>query len=393
MNNKKRFIEGALVGALVTLLLTGIVFFGFGHNVVSLGTVYKLSQLKGLIDENYLGKADGEELKEGIYKGYLEALDDPYSIYYDAQETKQLNERLSGQFNGIGALLTQDKDTGVITLIRIYKDSPAMDAGLKDGDILYQIEGRDVTGEDLNQVVNDIKGDRGTKVNLTVIRGSDDQQITVNVTRDVVEKQTVDSRMLEDGIGYLAVSEFDSVTYSQYKEALDDLENQGAGSLVIDLRNNPGGNLDIVCEMLDLILPKGVIVYTEDKNGERKEYTSDSNQQVKMPIAVLMNGQSASASEIFAAAVQDYDRGEIVGTQSYGKGVVQKLYDLMDGSCVKLTSAEYFTPKGRRINGKGVTPDVEVEYEYDPNHPEADHQLEKAIETLKTEYGQKGLQE
>lgn len=393
MNNKKRFIEGALVGALVTLLLTGIVFFGFGHNVVSLGAVYKLSQLKGLIDENYLGKADGGELKEGIYKGYLEALDDPYSIYYDAQETKQLNERLSGQFNGIGALLTQDKDTGVITLIRIYKDSPAMDAGLKDGDILYQIEGRDVTGEDLNQVVNDIKGDRGTKVNLTVIRGSDDQQITVNVTRDVVEKQTVDSRMLEDGIGYLAVSEFDSVTYSQYKEALDDLENQGAGSLVIDLRNNPGGNLDIVCEMLDLILPKGVIVYTEDKNGERKEYTSDSNQQVKMPIAVLMNGQSASASEIFAAAVQDYDRGQIVGTQSYGKGVVQKLYDLMDGSCVKLTSAEYFTPEGRKINGKGVTPDVEVEYEYDPNHPEADHQLEKAIETLKTEYGQKGLQE
>lgn len=381
------------MGALVTLLLTGIVFFGFGHNVVSLGTVYKLSQLKGLIDENYLGKADGEELKEGIYKGYLEALDDPYSIYYDAQETKQLNERLSGQFNGIGALLTQDKDTGVITLIRIYKDSPAMDAGLKDGDILYQIEGRDVTGEDLNQVVNDIKGDRGTKVNLTVIRGSDDQQITVNVTRDVVEKQTVDSRMLEDGIGYLAVSEFDSVTYSQYKEALDDLENQGAGSLVIDLRNNPGGNLDIVCEMLDLILPKGVIVYTEDKNGERKEYTSDSNQQVKMPIAVLMNGQSASASEIFAAAVQDYDRGQIVGTQSYGKGVVQKLYDLMDGSCVKLTSAEYFTPEGRKINGKGVTPDVEVEFEYDPNHPEADNQLEKAIETLKTEYGQKGLQE
>lgn len=393
MNNKKRFIEGALVGALVTLLLTGIVFLGFGHNVVSLGAVYKLSQLKGLIDENYLGKADGEELKEGLYKGYLEALDDPYSIYYDAQETKQLNERLSGQFNGIGALLTQDKNTGVITLIRIYKDSPAMDAGLKDGDILYQIEGRDVTGEDLNKVVNDIKGDRGTKVNLTVIRGSDDQQITVNVTRDVVEKQTVDSRMLEDGIGYLAVSEFDSVTYSQYKEALDDLENQGAGSLVIDLRNNPGGNLDIVCEMLDLILPKGVIVYTEDKNGERKEYTSDSNQQVKMPIAVLMNGQSASASEIFAAAVQDYDRGQIVGTQSYGKGVVQKLYDLMDGSCVKLTSAEYFTPEGRKINGKGVTPDVEVEYEYDPNHPEADNQLEKAIETLKTEYGQKGLQE
>lgn len=386
LNNKKRFMQGALLGALVTLVLIGAVSFGFGSRVISGRTVYKLFQLRGLIDETYLGETEAEDLEEGIYKGYLEALGDPYSAYYDEEETRQLSEGLSGQFNGIGALLSQDKDTGVITLIRIYEDSPAMDAGLKDGDLLYKVDGKEVTGQDINKVVNDIKGERGTDVNLTVIRGSDNQEITVTVTRDVVEKQTVACRMMENDIGYLAVSEFDSVTYGQYKEALDNLENQGARSLVIDLRNNPGGNLEIVCEMLDLILPKGLIVYTEGKNGERKEYLSDSKEQIKMPITVLINGQSASASEIFAAAVQDYERGEIVGTKSYGKGVVQNLYNLRDGTCVKLTTAEYFTPKGRRIDGKGVAPDVEVEYQYDESRPEADNQLEKAVEILKNKH-------
>lgn len=386
LNNKKRFMQGALLGALVTLVLIGAVSFGFGSRVISGRTVYKLFQLRGLIDETYLGETEAEDLEEGIYKGYLEALGDPYSTYYDEEETRQLSEGLSGQFNGIGALLSQDKDTGVITLIRIYEDSPAMDAGLKDGDLLYKVDGKEVTGQDINKVVNDIKGERGTDVNLTVIRGSDNQEIMVTVTRDVVEKQTVACRMMENDIGYLAVSEFDSVTYGQYKEALDNLENQGARSLVIDLRNNPGGNLEIVCEMLDLILPKGLIVYTEGKNGERKEYLSDSKEQIKMPITVLINGQSASASEIFAAAVQDYERGEIVGTKSYGKGVVQNLYNLRDGTCVKLTTAEYFTPKGRRIDGKGVVPDVEVEYQYDESRPEADNQLEKAVEILKNKH-------
>lgn len=386
MNNKRRFIQGALLGALVTLLLTGAVSFGLGSRVVSGRTEHKLSQLRGLIDEYYLGEAEDRDLDEGIYKGYLNALDDPYSVYYDEEETRQLNEGLSGQFNGIGALLSQNKDTGVITLIRIYEDSPAMDAGLKDGDILYKVDGRDVTGEDLNKVVTDIKGERGTEVNLTVIRGSDNREVTVTAIRDVVEKQTVDYRMMEDDIAYLAVSEFDSITYDQYAEALDDLEDQGARGLVIDLRNNPGGNLEVVCDMLDLILPEGLIVYTEDKNGERREYTSDSDERMKIPLAVLINGQSASASEIFAGAIQDYEKGTIVGTKSYGKGVVQKLYDLRDGTCVKLTTAEYFTPKGRRIDGKGVIPDVEVEYEYDESHPEADNQLEKAIRSLKNEH-------
>ncbi len=385
MNNKKRFIQGALLGALVTLLMTGIISFWFGPKAVSLRTAYKLSQLNRLIHENYLGEAEEDALGEGIYKGYLEALDDQYSKYYDAEETSQLNENISGQFNGIGALLSQDKDTGVITLIRVYDDSPAMKAGLEDGDVLYKVEGSEVTGRDINKVVAELKGEKGTEVTLTVIRGNDNRELTVTAVRDVVKKQTVDYRMLEDDIAYVAVSEFDSVTYDQYKEALDDLENQGARGLVIDLRNNPGGSLEIACEMLDLILPKGLIVYTEDKNGYRKEYTSDSSERMKLPLAVLINGQSASASEIFAGAIQDYEKGKIVGTQSYGKGVVQGVFDLGDGTCVKLTTSEYFTPKGRHIDGKGVTPDIEVEYEYDEKHPEADNQLEKAVEAVKKE--------
>ena len=191
--------------------------------------------------------------------------------------------------------------------------------------------------------------------------------------------------MLEDNLGYIAVSEFDSVTYDQYQQALEDLQNQGMQGLIVDLRNNPGGNLSTVCDMLDLMLPEGLIVYTEDKDGNRQEMTSDDEHQFNLPMTVLMNGNSASASEIYAGAIQDYGLGKIVGTQSYGKGVVQQIFDLKDGTCVKLTIAEYFTPNGRNINGEGITPDVEVEYEKDENNPDADNQLEKAMEILKSE--------
>ena len=189
--------------------------------------------------------------------------------------------------------------------------------------------------------------------------------------------------MLEDQIGYLAVTEFDSVTYDQYKEALDALTKQGMEGLVVDLRNNPGGNLNTVCDMLDLVLPEGTIVYTEDKDGNRETATSDDEHQIDVPMAVLVNGNSASASEIYAGAIQDYGIGTIVGTQTYGKGVVQQIFDLGDGTSVKLTIAEYYTPNGRNIDGEGITPDVEVEYEADESNPEADNQLEEAVDVLK----------
>lgn len=386
MKNKKGFLQGALVGALVTLLILSLASCGLllgNRDVISKKTEKKLSELRGLIDRQFLGNVDEEALTEGIYKGYLEALDDPYTVYYDEEETKELNESLSGEFSGVGALLSQDRETGIITLIQIYDDSPAMKAGLKNGDILYKVEGKEVANLELNEVVRTIKGEKGTEVNLTVLRGSKGEEITVTAVRDIVKKQTVAYEMLDEKIAHLTITEFDTVTYEQFTETLDILNEQNVKGMIIDLRGNPGGSLSTVCDMLDEILPKGLLVYTEDKSGKRKEYTSDAKDRLEVPLVVLIDGGSASASEIFAGAIQDYEKGEIVGSQSYGKGVVQSLYNLKDGTCVKLTVSEYFTPKGRSINGKGITPDVEVKYEYNEENPEADNQLDKAVEVLK----------
>ena len=384
MKAKKNFLQGALFGALIMLCGTGVVSCGIRLSEDA-SSEEKLSVLKGLIDENYIGDVDEEALEEGIYKGYIQGLEDPYSVYYNEEETKDLYETTEGEYSGIGAVLSQDLESGVITLVQIYEDSPAAKAGLKDNDILTKVGDIEVTGMDLSEVVTYIKGEKGTDVDLTVLRGEDAEEITVTATRDTVEAQTVKYEMLEGQTGYLSVSEFDSVTYAQYEEALNGLTDQGMTGLIVDLRNNPGGNLNTVCEMLDLVLPKGTIVYTEDKDGKRETATSDDEHQINVPMVVLVNGNSASASEIYAGAIQDYGIGKIVGTQTYGKGVVQQIFDLGDGTSVKLTIAEYFTPNGRSIDGEGITPDVEVEYEADENNPEADNQLEKALEVMKEE--------
>ena len=384
MKAKKNFLQGALFGALIMLCGTGVVSCGIRLSEDA-SSEEKLSVLKGLIDEHYIGDVDEEALEEGIYKGYIQGLEDPYSVYYNEEETKDLYETTEGEYSGIGAVLSQDLESGVITLVQIYEGSPAAKAGLKDNDILTKVGDIEVTGMDLSEVVTYIKGEKGTDVDLTVLRGEDAEEITVTATRDTVEAQTVKYEMLEGQTGYLSVSEFDSVTYAQYEEVLNELTDQGMTGLIVDLRNNPGGNLNTVCEMLDLVLPKGTIVYTEDKDGKRETATSDDEHQINVPMVVLVNGNSASASEIYAGAIQDYGIGKIVGTQTYGKGVVQQIFDLGDGTSVKLTIAEYFTPNGRSIDGEGITPDVEVEYEADENNPEADNQLEKALEVMKEE--------
>ncbi len=352
MRDKKSFLRGALCGALAILLSAGLMSCGLraygtslGRESVSKDAERKISGLRELIDAKYLGDVDDSELEEGIYKGLVSGLEDPYSVYYDEEETKSMMESNEGEYCGIGAVLTRNMDTGIITLVQIYDDSPAMEAGLEADDILYKVEDKEVTGEDLTEVVSHIKGEKGTEVQLTVLRGDDNKEVTVTAVRNTVQVQTVKHEMKNDGIGYLAVSEFDLVTYEQYKEALADLENQGMKGLVVDLRNNPGGNLETVCDILDLMLPEGLIVYTEDKEGNRDEKKSDEENQFCLPMVVLMNGNSASASEIYAGAIQDYGTGKIVGTQSYGKGVVQQIFMLKDGTSVKLTIAEYFTPK------------------------------------------------
>lgn len=372
------FFKGALAGALVVLLAGGVV----SCSVFKSEENQKMELLNSLIDRYYIGDVDATDLSEGVYKGYIEGLGDPYSVYYDEEETKQMSESLSGEFGGVGALMSQDRETGVITVLQVYDGSPAQEAGMRDGDTLYKVEGEEVTGEDLSDVVSKVKGEKGTQVTLTVLRADTGDEEELTITRDTIEAQTVSHEMKENNVGYIRITEFDTVTYEQYKEALEDLEDQGMERLIVDLRSNPGGNLDTVCDILDLMLPEGLIVYTEDKNGEREEYTSDEENQFDKPLVVMMNGYSASASEIFAGAIQDYGLGQIVGTQSYGKGVVQSVFDLQDGTSVKLTIAEYFTPNGRSIDGEGITPDVEVEYQYDENNPDADNQLEKAMEVV-----------
>lgn len=386
MEHKKGFIKGALAGALLTLLVVSLAACGLQHineGIISSDTETKLSYLKKLIDETYLHDVKEKDLNEGIYKGYVEGLGDQYSAYYDKKETKELTESLDGSFSGIGAVMTQDASSGVITITRVYDDSPAKKAGIKAGDVLYRVEEKTVTGKDLDKVVSWIKGKKGTKVNLTLLRGTNSDKIKVTATRDVINVETVKYKVLENQIGYISISEFDSVTGAQFAKALKQLQKKNIEGLVVDLRNNPGGSLSTVCDILDSILPKGLIVYTKDKNGKKEEYTSDEKHRLNLPMSVLVNGQSASASEIFAGAVQDYGKAEIIGTQTYGKGVVQNLFDLKDGTCVKLTTSEYFTPKGRNIDGKGITPDVKIEYKYNAKDPKADNQLDKAVSVVK----------
>ena len=342
----------------------------------------KLDKINAVISKYYLyeDEIDTEDLVEGIYAGYTASLGDPYTAYYDEEATREFMKSISGEFGGIGATVSKKADEDEILISEVYEESPAEQAGLKAGDVLIQADGHAVSGQDLDTVVSWISGEPGTDVELRISRAGEEMDVTV--TRDVIETKTVEYEMKEDGIGYIRVEEFDKVTYDQFKAALDDLEGQGMNSLIIDLRGNPGGQLTTVTDMLKLFLPEGVIVSTKDKYGNTDEITCDGDHEFKKPLAVLVDGRSASASEIFSAAIQDYGVGTIVGTQTYGKGVVQQTIDLGDGTCMKITISEYYTPSGRSINGTGVTPDVEVEYEYDENDPEKDDQLEKAIEVV-----------
>lgn len=387
MGDKRGFLKGVLCGTLVTLVVAGAAGMylkntGYGETIDK-KTARKLEQIKDIIDDSYL---KGDEIKESdlenfLLKGYVNGLKDPYSVYYNEEETKELYETTEGEYSGIGAVMSQNLETGVITMVNVYEDSPAEKAGFKNNDILYKVNGKDISTEDISKVVNKIKGEEGTEVTITVLR--DGKEYEATATREKLEAHTIEYEMKEDHIGYVRVTEFDMVTYNQFVEAITDLKKQGMKGIIIDLRGNPGGNLSTVCQMLDYILPEGLIVYTEDKDGKREVMTSDEEHKLEMPMTVLVDGRSASASKIFAGAIQDYQLGTLVGTTTYGKGVVQQLFDLKDGTCLKLTIAEYFTPKGRNIHEKGIKPDVEVEYQYDKNNADADNQLDKAIEVLK----------
>ncbi len=346
----------------------------------------KAETLKAVIDTYYYEDVDEEALQNGIYKGLMEGIGDPYSVYYTKEEYEEMMESSEGIYYGIGAYLQQDSETMQIKVVRPIPNSPAEEVGLLAEDIIVEVNGEDITSQDINLVVSKIRGEAGTKVNVGVVRAGESGILYFDITRAKVEDITVEYEMLEDQIGYIYLSEFDDVTTKQFIEAMEDLKSQGMKSLLLDLRDNPGGNLDVAVDIADYILPEGLVVYMEDKNGERDEYKSDASHHWDKPIAILVNGNSASAAEILCGALRDYDRATLVGNKTYGKGIVQQILPLGDGSGVKVTIARYYTPNGTCIHGDGFEPDVEVDFDADKYlNEDTDTQLEKAIEILKKE--------
>jgi carboxyl-terminal processing protease len=339
----------------------------------------KVDLLEKYIDGYYLYDYDEEDLKNGIYKGLMAGLADPYSTYYTAEEYTSMMESSTGRYYGIGVQVSQNINTGIITISKVFKNSPAIEVGLQAGDMVMKVAGTEVTGMDLNLVVTKIKGEEGEAVNIEVFRESTGETLSLDVERRQVEITTIEYEMKEDRIGYIAFSDFEDVSYDQMMAAISTLEGMGMQGLILDLRGNPGGLLTSAVDIADAFLPEGLIVYTEDKYGNRDEYTSDEEHQFNKPLVVLIDGNSASASEVLAGAIKDYGAGTLVGTTSYGKGIVQSLIPLKDKTALKITVADYYTPNGNNIHGIGIEPDVVVER----GEGDTDAQLDKAIEVMR----------
>lgn len=357
---------------------------GPGSSVITEDVSQKLDTLKSVIDKYYYEDYDEAALADGMYKGLMSGLGDPYSTYYTKEEYDEMMESSEGTYFGIGAYLQQDADNMQIKVVRPIPDSPAEKVGLMTEDIITQVDGEDISGQDLNLVVSKIRGPKGSQVKITIYRPSVGEYMDFDIIRDKVESITVEYKMLDDEIGYLMLTEFDEVSTGQFTKAMDDLNSQGMKSLILDLRDNPGGNVDVAVDIADYFCPEGLVVYMEDKNGNREEYKSDASHHFEKPVVVLVNENSASASEILCGALIDYDKATLVGTKTFGKGIIQQIMPMGDGSGVKVTVGKYYSPKGRCIHGEGFNPDVEVELDVDKYLNEGiDTQLDKAIEVLK----------
>ncbi len=341
----------------------------------------KLAVLEETIGKYFWKDVAEETLEDGLYRGLLDSLDDPYSVYYTSEELIALQQQTEGIYYGIGAYI-QDGDAGYVQISRVIKNTPAEESGLMQGDYIYKVNDEDMQGKDKTYVVSKIKGEEHTFVTVTVIRENAVEPIDISVERRKIESPTVEYEMYDNGMAYIQITEFDLVTTGQFESAYNQAKAEGMKGLIIDLRSNPGGNLSTVCDISRMLLPKGMIVYTEDKYGKREEYTCNGENRIEVPLVVLTNGYSASASEILAGAVKDYGIGKLVGTTTFGKGIVQKVIDLSDGSAIKLTVSSYFTPKGNNIHGIGVEPDVEVQFDAELYKNGTDNQLEKAKEVL-----------
>ena len=402
----KGFFKGFAAGLLCCVLLLGIVACGSDPtenrltektsptpkltpsvNLKETNYQTKLDEITALLEEYYYEDVDYDAIADSIYHGALEGVGDPYTTYYNPDELAAFMESSDGAYAGFGTRVTLTDD-GYTQIVEVFPNGPADKAGFLPGDLIVEVDGESVVGMQLDLVAAKMRGEIGSKVSVTFYREGEDDYRTVSVTRDRVEIPTVESQMLDSGIGYIKVAEFDDVTSTQFNNAVKSLSQAGMKALIVDLRNNPGGLLSTVSSMLSRILPKGdLLVYMKDKNGNREDHYSDSMLTVDVPMAVLMNDYSASASEVFAGCLQDYGKAILVGTQSFGKGIVQTMLQLSDGSAIKVTVSAYYTPNGRNIHKTGLTPDIEVELDPELRKltkipVEQDNQIKAAVDAL-----------
>ena len=383
------FLSGVAV-CLVIALMVVIVKETMLHSTVGSGFmtkhgVEKVNLLSDVIDQYYYKDITDEEKMEGIYKGLMSSTNDKYTDYYSPKEFKDLMVTMEGDYGGIGATLSQDKVTKEVSVVEVYEGSPAARAGLERGDIVISVDGHLGTDESLDAFVQRIRGEEGTSIEMVYKR--DDQEHTIEITREEVIVPSVSHRMLDDKIGYIRISSFVNGTQKDFEDALADLQSQGMQGIVFDMRDNGGGMVDSVVAILDDILPAGTVVYTMDKSGKREDYTSDDAKKIDIPVTVLVNENTASAAEIFTGAIRDFNYGTIIGTNTFGKGIVQSTVPLSDGSAVKITVATYYTPSGECIHEKGIKPDIELEFSYADENPTEydelkDNQVQKAMEVL-----------
>ncbi len=396
----KKFWQGFLGGALsvITCVLLGcvimtatgridltMVLHGSSNSILNNSLQRKMTEIQSYVNQFFLDDIDQEKMQDAVCKGMVNGLGDTYAAYYNEEEYQDMKEKTSGNYCGIGAVVSQSATDGAISIVQTIKGGPAEKAGMKSGDMIVEVDGISTQGMDLTALISKTKGDAGTKVKVTVLR--DGHQKKYTITRKEIHSQTVESRMLDNKIGYIAVSSFEEVTKQQFRDALKKFEKEGEKSLIIDLRNNGGGLLSTAVDMLDRLLPKGTLVYTKDKNGEKEVYSATDEESFDKPVAILVNENSASASEVFSGAMQDYKKAVLVGNTTFGKGIVQTVFDLPDGTALKLTTSKYYTPKGRNIHGTGLEPDIsvaldETTYTQKKSGLTIDNQMERAVEYL-----------
>lgn len=398
---RAHFFAGMVVGIISALLVVCVGYLGYQiqHKVeessqqlstngsgqddtLSEAVAEKIDILEYMINRYYYqDDISREDLENGIYQGLMDAVGDPYTSYFNVSEFETFMEQTTGAYYGIGAYVAQDVERNYPKINSPIPGSPAEEVGLRPNDIIYEVDGVSTYGMDLDKVVSLIKGEEGTIVNMTIYRSG--EYLDMEVERRQVEIPTVEQEMLEDGMAYIRIIEFDDVTPGQFIEALQTSRSMGMKGLVLDLRGNPGGSLGAVVDVARQLLPEGLVVYTEDKYDQREEYNCDGSNEFELPLVVLVDGNSASASEVLAGAIQDYKKGNLVGTTTFGKGIVQQLMTLRDGSAIKITISSYFTPNGRNIHGIGIEPDVVCPFDGETYYSNGyDNQLEKAKEVL-----------